>query len=100
MNPFDQATVDAVIAHMNGDHLEDNLTIVRANGAPEARAASLSGVDGEAGTWTVIGPEGPIDDVRIPWPSGPITERDEIRREVVALSDAARATLGEQPKQD
>jgi len=97
MATFSEDTVSAVLAHMNGDHLDDNLLIVRAHGAPEATAASLSGVDGDAGTWTVMGPEGPIDDVRIPWPSGPITEREEIRREVVALYEAAREQLGAEP---
>ncbi|WP_364511666.1 DUF2470 domain-containing protein [Nocardioides sp. LML1-1-1.1] len=92
---FDPEVVDAVLAHMNGDHLDDNLLIVRAAGVPEATAASMSDVDGEAGTWTVIGPEGPLGERRIRWPGGPITERGEIRREVVALYDAARATLGE-----
>ena len=50
---FDPAVVDAVLAHMNGDHLEDNLVIVRGHGMPEATAASMSDADGEAGTWTV-----------------------------------------------
>lgn len=95
---FEPAVVDAVLAHMNGDHLEDNLLIVRAHGAPEATAASMSGADGEAGTWTVIGPEGPIGERRIPWPGGPITERAEIRREVVALYDAACAALDVPPR--
>jgi hypothetical protein len=84
METFPEDTVSAVLAHMNGDHLDDNLVIVRANGAPEA------------GTWTVMGPEGPLGDLRIPWRSGPITERGEIRREVVALYDAACAALGEE----
>ncbi len=92
---FDPAVVDAVLAHMNADHLEDNLLIVRAHGVPEATAASMSDADGEAGTWTVIGPEGPLGERRIRWPGGPITERGEIRREVVALYDAAREALGE-----
>ena len=48
---FDPAVVDAVLAHMNADHLEDNLLIVRAHGVPEATAASMSDADGEAGTW-------------------------------------------------
>jgi hypothetical protein len=90
MTQFDPAVVAAVVAHMNEDHLEDNLLIVRANGAPQATAASLKDVDGEAGTWEVMGPEGPIDEVRIPWPGGPVSEREEIRREVMALYDAAK----------
>ncbi|WP_408897282.1 DUF2470 domain-containing protein [Nocardioides sp. R1-1] len=95
---FEPAVVDAVLAHMNGDHLDDNLLIVRAHGVPEATAASMSDADGEAGTWTVIGPEGPLGERRIRWPNGPITERAEIRREVVALYDAACAALGVEPR--
>ncbi len=95
---FDPQVVDAVLAHMNGDHLDDNLLIVRAHGAPEATAASMTAVDGEAGTWTVVGPEGPLGDVRVPWPGGPISERAEIRREVVVLYDAACAALGVEPR--
>lgn len=95
---FEPEVVDAVVAHMNGDHLEDNLLIVRAHGAPEATAASMTDADGEAGTWTVIGPEGPLGERRIPWPGGPITERADIRREVVGLYDAACAELGVDPR--
>ena len=98
MPDFDAAVVSAVLAHMNDDHLDDNLLIVRADGASAATAASMSDLDGEAGTWTVIGPEGPMGERRIPWPGGPITERAEIRREVVALYDAACAALGIEPR--
>lgn len=98
MATFEPAVVDAVIAHMNGDHVEDNLLIVQANGAPEATAASMIGLDSAAGVWEVIGPEGPMDQVRVPWPAGEISERAEIRREVVALYDAACATLGVAPR--
>lgn len=95
---FEPAVVDAVLAHMNGDHLDDNLLIVRAAGVTEASAASMSDVDGEAGTWTVIGPEGPLGERRILWPGGPISERAEIRREVVALYEAACAALDVEPR--
>lgn len=94
MHAFDPAVVTAVLAHMNDDHLDDNLLIVRAHGTPEATAASMSDADGEAGTWTVIGPEGPLGERRIRWPGGPLIERAEIRREVVALYDAACRELG------
>lgn len=94
MTDFEPAVVEAVLAHMNDDHLEDNLLIVQAFGAPEATAAAMAGVDAEAGTWEVVGPEGPMGEVRVPWPGGRITERGEIRREVVALYDAACAALG------
>ena len=94
MTSFPPEIVDAVLAHMNDDHLEDNLLIVRAFGAPDASGAAMRGVDGEAGTWAVMGPEGPVGDLRIPGPSGPIGERAEIRRDVVAQYDAAGARLG------
>lgn len=94
MPTFEPAVVEAVLAHMNDDHLEDNLLIVRAHGAPEATAASMVGLDSTAGVWEVIGPEGPIDQLRVPWPAGEISERSEIRREVVALYDAACSALG------
>ncbi|WP_308281498.1 DUF2470 domain-containing protein [Pimelobacter sp. 30-1] len=98
VHTFAPSVVDAVLAHMNSDHLDDNLLIVRAHAVPEAVAASMSDADGEAGSWTVIGPEGPVGERRILWPGGPITERAEIRREVVALYDAACVALGEEPR--
>lgn len=98
MTSFETAVVDDVLAHMNDDHLDDNLLIVRAHGAPQATAASMIGLDSEAGVWEVIGPEGPMDRLRVPWPAGEISERAEIRREVVALYDAACATLGVEPR--
>lgn len=98
MTDFEPDVVQAVLAHMNDDHLEDNLLIVRAFGAPEATAAAMCGVDADAGTWEVVGPEGPMGEVRVPWPAGPISERAEIRREVVALYDAACAELGVQAR--
>jgi hypothetical protein len=42
--------------------------------------------------------DGSEDSVRIPWPGGPITERREVRREIVALYDAACERLGVPPR--
>lgn len=98
MTDFEPAIVEAVLAHMNDDHLEDNLLIVKAFGVPEATAAAMVGVDAEAGTWAVVGPEGPMGEIRVPWLSGRISERVEIRREVVAVYDAACAELGVEPR--
>src|SRR5688572_6006262 len=97
MSDFEPSVVKAVVAHMNDDQLEYNLIIVRANGAPEATAAAIKDVDAEAGTWEVVGPEGPVGELRIPWPDGPISERADIRRAVVTLYDAACAALGVEP---
>lgn len=93
---FDNTVVSAVLAHMNDDHDEDNLTIARAFGHPEATAATMSGLDGDAGEWAVQTPTGPAT-LRVPWPGGPITERPEIRREVVAVHTEACARLGVEP---
>ncbi|TYL55386.1 DUF2470 domain-containing protein [Nocardioides sp. BGMRC 2183] len=98
MTTFEPAVVDAVLAHMNDDHVEDNLLIVRANGAPGAASAVMIGLDTEAGVWEAVGPEGGTEHVRVPWPAGPISERAEIRREVVALYDAACRALGQEPR--
>ncbi|AQX81719.1 DUF2470 domain-containing protein [Plantibacter sp. MCCC 1A11337] len=96
-NAFPQTTVDAVLAHMNGDHPDDNVLIVRAFLEPTAEAATMISLDGTGGewTWTV---DGTAAGGRVPWPAGAITERGEIRREVVALYDAACARLGVEPR--
>jgi hypothetical protein len=87
---FPADTVTAVLAHMNRDHLGDNLTIVRAFGQPDAASASMTTLDEFAGYWiTDSGAE-----LRIPW-SVEISERAEIRREIVALHTEAVRRLGQ-----
>jgi len=97
---FAPEIVAAVLHHMNDDHRGDNLLIVRAFGPAEvtsATAATMISLDETAGEWsTTI--DGTEHTVRVPWPNGVISERPEIRREVVALYDAACAKLGETPR--
>ncbi|MEG9224475.1 DUF2470 domain-containing protein [Aeromicrobium sp. Sec7.5] len=94
---FEPAVIEAVLAHMNDDHTDDALVIVRAFGQPDAESATMTGLDGDAGTFAaVVG--GVATEVRVPW-SEPITERPQIRREVVALHDRACAALGLEPRQ-
>lgn len=90
---FSQQVVDAVLAHMNDDHTHDSLLIVRAFARPDAVEATMTGLDGAAGVFTATTATG-THEVRVPWPAGPISERGEIRREVVALYDEACARLG------
>lgn len=85
--------IGAVTKHMNGDHPEDNLLIVRAFGAPGASESTMIGLDSSAGVWRVIDELGERE-VRVEWPGGPISERPEIRREVVVLYNAACEKLG------
>ncbi len=96
MTTFSAEIVAAVLHHMNDDHPDDNLLIARAFGSPDAWAATMIGLDGAGGTWSyLIG--GDEAEVTVPW-SVPITERPEIRREVVVLYDAACAKLGLEPR--
>ena len=90
---FSEQVVDAVLAHMNDDHTDDSLLIVRAFALPDAVAATMTGLDERAGLFTATTAAG-TEVVRVPWPAGTITERAEIRREVVALYDEACARLG------
>lgn len=96
---FDGAIVAGVLAHMNDDHRDDNVLIARAFGPDAgARAAVMTGFDGEGGDWHVTGADDTGLDVRVAWPGGPISERPEVRREIVALYDAACARLGVEPR--
>ena len=90
---FADDVIAAVTGHMNGDHPEDNLLIVRAFAAPDAVSSRMVGVTGEAGVWLVTDAAGESE-VSIPWPGGEIAERPQIRREVVALYKAACEKLG------
>ncbi|GAA1922211.1 hypothetical protein GCM10009775_13350 [Microbacterium aoyamense] len=96
---FDESVRSAVLGHMNGDHGDDNLLIARAFG-PDADATSSTMVDfdGDGGDWLAVSPTGGTVDVRVPWPGGPISERPEVRREIVALYDLACGRLGVAPR--
>ncbi len=96
MPSFEPDVVTAVLAHMNGDHLDDNLLIARAFGHPDAAAAMMIGVDDLGGTWTYT-LDGAAHELGVPW-STRISQRPEIRREIVVLYDAACARLGVEPR--
>ena len=77
---------------MNQDHLADSVSIVRAHGAPAATSARMIALDGAGGTWEATSARG-TETVRIEW-SQPITERAEIRREIVRLHAAMSPESG------
>jgi hypothetical protein len=90
---FGPAVTAAVLRHMNDDHAADALLICRAlGGRPAATAAAMSGMDAAGIVFTAQEPAGPVE-VRIPW-SGPVTERPQIRAEVVRMYAESRARLG------
>ena len=82
---------------MNSDHNDDNVLIARAFGDPDASSATMTTLDEAGGTWvyTTAAGETPLT---VPW-SAPISERPEIRREIVVLYDAACAKLGITPRE-
>lgn len=114
---FDPAIVAAVLHHMNDDHAADNLLIARAFGDRSAAHARMVHVDGTAGHWVFATDDDATADsaggadsaaaadsdaaaerpLRVAW-SRPISERAEIRREIVALYDRACAELGITPR--
>ncbi|QOC27018.1 DUF2470 domain-containing protein [Microbacterium hominis] len=96
---FDDDALAGVLGHMNDDHSDDNLLIARAF-APltEVIGSEMIGFDGAAGRWRVRLADGTEDVIVVPWPGGAITERREVRREIVALYDEACARLGITPR--
>ncbi|GII02973.1 DUF2470 domain-containing protein [Planobispora takensis] len=91
--PFTPDVVEAIKRHMNDDHADDALLIVKAlGGQPEATAARTSGVDAEAIEFDAT-VEGREVAVRVPW-GATLTERAQVRREVVRLYQEACAALG------
>jgi len=101
---FDDTVLAGVLGHMNGDHGDDNLLIARAfagdAGIDAARVVGsrMEGFDGHGGRWTASLSDGSEAVVAVPWPGGPISERPEVRREIVALYDEACRRLGVEPR--
>ena len=93
---FSAETIDAVLAHMNSDHNDDNLLIARAFGDPDATSATMITLDETGGTWLFDTPRRQ-EQLVVPW-STTISERPEIRREIVHLYDIACEKLGVTPR--
>ncbi|MFD5224700.1 biliverdin-producing heme oxygenase [Microbacterium sp. NPDC058342] len=90
---IDESVVSAVTGHMNGDHADDNLLIARAFGFPAATGATMSGLDAHRGVWRVTDAAGEHE-VTVPWPGGEVTERPQLRREIVMIYREACRRLG------
>lgn len=97
MTTFSPDITDAILRHMNGDHSDDNLLIARAFVDPSAEHSVMTELDGDGGQWDVT-VAGRTSSATVAWPAGPITERGEVRREIVALYDGACAVLGVEPR--
>lgn len=96
---FDDAALSGVLSHMNDDHADDNVLIARAFGpTADVVAATMTDFDGSGGRWRAVRADGEEVEVHAGWPGGPITERREVRREIVALYDEACRRLGLEPR--
>ncbi|WP_283138780.1 DUF2470 domain-containing protein [Rhizohabitans arisaemae] len=94
---FTPDVVDAVRRHMNDDHRDDALLICRSlGGRPDATSAETTGVDAAGIEFAAAVPEGTVT-LRVPW-SEPVTERRQVRLEVVRMYRQACAALGVTPR--
>jgi len=96
-DPFPPDVVAQITRHMNDDHAEDNVLIVRGLGGMEAAtAARMSGMDADGMEFAaaVDGVEVPV---RIPFATR-LTERGQVRAEAVRMYREACAALGLEPR--
>jgi putative heme iron utilization protein len=83
--------------HMNVDHAGDSVLICRVQGEqPAAESAEMLGMD-DVGIDFRATVDGSSVDVRIPW-AYRLTERPQVRQEVVRLYREACEALGIQPR--
>ncbi|GAA2573962.1 hypothetical protein GCM10010435_56480 [Winogradskya consettensis] len=93
---FTPEVVAQIASHMNGDHADDNVLIVRGlAGIGSASAARMSGMDADGMDFeaTVDGIAVPV---RIPF-ARRLTERRQVRGEAVRMYQQACAALGIEP---
>ena len=97
MDPFPPEVVAQIARHMNDDHAEDNVLIVRGlGGAAKATSARMSGMDADGMEFAaaVNGVEVPV---LIPFRER-LTERHQVRAEAVRMYQEACAVLGVEPR--
>lgn len=96
-DPFSPDVVEQIARHMNGDHADDNLLIVRAlGGMATATAARMSGLDADAMEFAAVVDEIEVP-VRVPFRER-LTERRQVRAEAVRMYHEACAALGVDPR--
>jgi hypothetical protein len=97
-DPFTPDVVAQVMHHMNVDHAGDSLLICRAlAGQPDADTAEMSGMDADGINFRAVVNGAPVD-VRLPW-AFRLTERPQVRQEVVRMYREACAALGITPRE-
>jgi putative heme iron utilization protein len=95
-DPFPPEAVEQIARHMNENHAEDNVLIVRGlGGIRSATAAKVSGVDVDAMEFAAVVDEIEVP-VRIPFGTR-LTERRQVRTEAVRMYREACTALGVEP---
>lgn len=89
---FSPDVVGAILRHMNGDHPADCLRIVQGLGGLNATEATMTGLDADHAFFRADTADGPVD-VSLPW-SERLTERAQVRTEVVRMHEEACTALG------
>lgn len=96
-DPFPPEVVAQIARHMNDDHAEDNVLIVRGlGGIHAATSARMSGMDADGMEFAAA-----VDEVEVPVriPFGErLTERQQVRAEAVRMYREACAALGMEPR--
>ncbi|MDG4764034.1 DUF2470 domain-containing protein [Solwaraspora sp. WMMD406] len=96
-DPFSPDVVAQIARHMNDDHSADSLLICRSlGGVPRATAARMVGLDAD-GIDFAAGLDGVEVPVRVPF-AHRLTERSQVRHEVVRMYQEACAALGVPPR--
>lgn len=92
-DPFSPEVVAAIARHMNDDHAGDNVVICRGvGGRPDTTAATMTGMSPAGIEFAATVDDGTVP-VVVPW-SEPITERAQVRAEVVRMFAEASTALG------
>lgn len=95
---YTDAVVNGVCNHMNSDHVEDNLLIVRSlGGRPDATDARMATIGPAGAVFSATTDSGDVE-VTVAW-SGVPAERADFRHEVVRMYHEACTALGVEPRQ-
>jgi putative heme iron utilization protein len=95
---FPDEVVRAISHHMNDDHGADSLLIVKAlGGLRGAESARMTGMDGDGADFEAQ-VDGANQTVRVPWRT-PLTERAQVRPEIVWMYQESCRILGIEPRQ-
>jgi hypothetical protein len=89
---FSADVVEAICRHMNDDHPADCLRMVQGLAGVEATGATMSGLDADNAYFRADTHDGPVE-VTLPW-SERLTERAQVRLEVVRMHEEASRALG------